>query len=143
MSMYINSDNNMILIRRKDSGVLRLVFERPMNGVFVTFAVKENKDDPDEDALISKSYQCGYDPTISPYEAYFFIQPEDTADFDIFPKKNKLDFQDFYWMVKIETNNGLLADTVIPSGTDAFPKFRVYYGSVPDYDIPNTYGIIG
>ena len=143
MSLYLNSSNNMISIRRKDSGVVRLVFERDMTGVFVTFSVKENKYDSDEDALITKSYQCGYDKTVSPYEAYFFIKPEDTENFDIYPLKDKWDFQDYYWMVKIETNNGLLADTVIPSGTNTFPKFRVYYGSVPDEDMPNTYGIIG
>ena len=143
MSLFLNNTNNTISIRRGDSGVVRLVFERPMNGVYVTFAVKENKYDSDDEALIAKSYLCGYDPTVSPYEAYFFIKPEDTENFEIYPQKEKWDFQDYYWMVKIETNNGLLADTVIPSSTNTFPKFRVYYGSVPDEDMPNTYGIIG
>lgn len=142
MSLFLNTSNNIISIRRKDSGVIRLAFDRDMTGVYVTFAVKENKYDADEDALITKSYQCGYDKTVSPYEAYFLIKPEDTENFEIYPQKDKWDFQDYYWMVKIETNNGVLADTVIPSGTNTFPKFRVYYGSVPDEDMPNTYGII-
>lgn len=143
MSLFLNNSNNMISIRRKDSGVLRFAFDQDMSGVFVTFAVKENKYDDDADALITKSYLCGADPSISPYEAYFFIKPEDTENFEIYPAKDKWDFQDYWWMLKIETNNGLLADTVIPSGTATFPKFRVYYGSVPDEDMPNTYGIIG
>lgn len=142
MSLFLDSSNNMISIRRKDSGLIRLAFERPMNGVYVTFSVKENKYDKDEDALITKSYLCGYDETIAPNEAYFFIKPEDTEDFEINPDNEKKDFQDYYWMVKIETNNGLLADTVIPSKTDPFPKFRVYYGSVPDEDMDNTFGLI-
>ena len=143
MSMYLNTDNNVISIRRGDSGVLRVKFsESDMSGVYVTFAVKLNKDDADEDAVITKSYQCGYDKTVLPNEAYFLIKPEDTQELEVTPEKDKNDYQEYYWMIKIETNNGLLADTVIPSSTNNFPKFRVYYGSVPDSDIPNTWGII-
>lgn len=143
MSLYLNNSNNMISIRAGDSGVLRFVFERPMNGVYVTFSVKENKYDSDNEAVIVKSYLCGCDRTISPYEAYFFIKPEDTANLEISPLKEKWDFQDYYWMLKIETNKGYLADTVIPTSTNSFPKFRLYYGSVPDEDIQGTGGLIG
>lgn len=143
MSLFLNNQNNTISIRSGDSGVLRFVFERPMNGVYVTFSVKENKYDPDDEAVIVKSYLCGYDKTISPFEAYFFITPEDTSNLEIYPEKEKWDFQDYYWMLKIETNRGYLADTVIPTSTNNFPKFRLYYGSVPDSDIQNTSGFIG
>lgn len=138
MSLFLDS-NNTISLRRKDSGVIRIVFStEDMSGVYVTFSVKENKYDDDDDAVISKSYLCGADPTVNKNEAYFLIKPEDTEDLDIVPSKDKYDYQEYYWMVKIETNNGVLADTVIPSGTMSFPKFRLYYGSVPDDDMPNT-----
>lgn len=141
MSLFLNNDT--ISIRRGDSGVIRLVFDREsMSGVYVTFAVKTSRDEPDENAVISKSYQCGVDPTVQPNEAYFFLKPEDTNELEVFPEKDKNDFQEYVWMVKIETNNGMLADTVIPSSTNSFPKFRVYYGSVPDDDMDNTFGII-
>lgn len=142
MSLFLKTDSNMIYMRKKDSGVLRFLFDHNMKGVYVTFAVKRNREDPDEDAVIAKSYRCGVDPTVSPYEAYFFIKPEDTEEMEVEPVKEKFSYQDYYWMLKVETNKGYLADTVIPADNANFPKFRLYYGSVPDFDMENTGGLI-
>jgi len=131
MSLYINSDSNMIYMRRRDSGVMRFCFDHDMTGVTVTFAVKRNKEDSDDDAVITKSYTCGVDETVAPTEAYFYIMPDDTAELEVEPTKVKFEYQDYYWMLKIETNNGYMADTVIPSGSSSYPKFRLYYSSVP------------
>lgn len=138
MSLFLKTDSNMIYMRKKDSGVLRFLFDHDMTNVYVTFAVKRNREDPDEDAVIAKSYKCGADPTVSPYEAYFFIKPEDTEEMEVEPTKEKFSYQDYYWMLKVETNRGYLADTVIPADNANFPKFRLYYGSVPDFDIDNA-----
>lgn len=138
MSLYLKTDTNMIYMRKKDSGVVRFLFDHDMTGVYVTFAVKRNREDPDEDAVIAKSYRCGMDPTVSTHEAYFLIRPDDTSEMEVEPLKEKFTYQDYYWMLKVETNGGTLADTVIPSDNANFPKFRLYYGSVPDFDIDNT-----
>ena len=131
MSLYLKTDTNMIYMRKKDSGVIRFLFDHDMTDVVVTFAVKRNREDADEDAVITKSFTCGADKAVSPYEAYFFIKPEDTEEMEVEPEKDKFNYQDYYWMLKIETNEGSLADTVIPADIANFPKFRLYYGSVP------------
>jgi hypothetical protein len=138
MSLYLKQENQMIYMRRGDTGIVQFVFDKPMDGVFVTFAVKKNQSDKDEDAVITKSCLCGKDPFLSPRVAYFIIDPEDTAYLDIEPEKPKFDFQDYVWMLKIETDYGRLADTVIPCRTFKFPKFRLYYGSVPDFNKEET-----
>ena len=125
-------------MRRNDSGVLQFVFDNNMTGVFVTFAVKADRSDPDEEAVVTKTYLCGKDPYVAPNVAYFYLTPDDTAELPIEPAKDKFDYQDYCWMLKVETEYGMLADTVIPYGTDKYPKFRLYYGSVPDYDKQST-----
>lgn len=141
MSLYLKQENQMIYMRRGDAGILQFIFDKPMYDVIVTFAIKKNQSDKDEDAVISKSFMCGKDPYLSPRIAYFFIDPEDTAYLDIDPIKDKFDYQDYVWMLKIETNFGRFADTVIPCRSFRFPKFRLYYGSVPDFDKRKTIGI--
>ena len=133
MSLYVKPENQMIYMRRGDAGVVQFMFDKPMDGVFTTFAVKRDKADKDEDAVITKSCLCGKDPFISSRVAYFYISPEDTIELEIEPEKNKFDYQDYVWMLKIETEMGMLADTVIPCRNTKFPKFRLYYGSVPDF----------
>lgn len=138
MSLYIKPDDQMIYMRRGDTGVIQFVFDRPMDGVFTTFAVKRDKADRDEDAVITKSCLCGKDPYMSSRIACFFICPCDTADLEVDPSRDRLDYQDYVWMLKIEGDKGLLADTVVPCRTSKFPKFRLYYGSVPDFDKRRT-----
>jgi len=138
MSLYIKQDSKMIYMRRGDAGVVQFVFDKPMDGVFVTFSVKKDKSDKDEDAVITKSCLCGKDPFISSRVAFFYISPDDTNMLDIEPEKDKFDYQDYIWMLKIETEWGQLADTVIPCRSSKFPKFRLYYGSVPDFNKEET-----
>lgn len=138
MSLFVNAENNTISMRRNDSGVLQFVFDNDMTGVFVTFAVKADRADSDEEAVITKTYLCGKDAYVAPNVAYFYLTPEDTASLEVEPIKDKFDYQDYCWMIKLETEYGMLADTIIPSGTAKYPKFRLYYGSVPDYNKQGT-----
>lgn len=138
MSLYVKPDSQMIYMRRGDAGVLQFIFDKPMDGVFMTFAVKRDKADKDEDAVISKSFLCGKDPFIAPNVAFFYLHPDDTEFLEIEPEKDKFDYQDYVWMLKIETEWGKLADTVIPCRSMKFPKFRLFYGSVPDFNKMET-----
>ena len=135
MSLYIKPENQMIYMRRGDAGVIRFVFDRPMDDIYTTFAVKRHQSDRDEDAVITKTFLCGSDRYISPYVAVFYLCPCDTYDLEVEPVKDKFDYQDYVWMLKLESDHGRLADTVIPCRTMRFPKFRLYYGSVPDFEI--------
>ena len=141
MSLYLNTEKRLIYMRRGDSGILQFVFQDDQNdldGALVTFAVKVDRSDSDAEAVIPKTYMLGKDTMVAPNIAYFYLTPEDTQNLEIEPLRDRLDYQDYVWTLKIETEYGMLADTVIPYETDSFPKFRLYYGSVPDADKQTT-----